>query len=271
LGNKKNKMSKKGTKSSGSSSSKPVSSSYSKDAASSSKTKTCTWCTKHYPSNANGHGWYECSKLKKFNKSVPKDKGKGTEQHVAVYNLDTDSEVEGLIHQDAEFKYSELLYMMPGPFDIRPICEVRVGNGAGIPVYGIGTISLFVVFQDGSIKNVMLKDCLYVPSLMKSLFSWSKLKFLNQHYLEDREDMLVRKIVNNEVILWAKECPRTHLFNIPTRTLEAHITYTFWHKALGYPSYDLMKYVNMFSDGDLIPSKPKNFDCDSCLQSKSIT
>jgi hypothetical protein len=30
-----------------------------------------------------------------------------------------------------------------------------------------------------------------------------------------------------------------------------------------------MKYVNVFSDGDLIPSKPKNFDCDSCLQSKS--
>jgi hypothetical protein len=30
-----------------------------------------------------------------------------------------------------------------------------------------------------------------------------------------------------------------------------------------------MKYVNVFSDGDLIPSKPKNFDSDSCLQSKS--
>jgi hypothetical protein len=30
-----------------------------------------------------------------------------------------------------------------------------------------------------------------------------------------------------------------------------------------------MKFVNVFSDGDLIPSKPKNFDCDSYLQSKS--
>jgi hypothetical protein len=69
--------------------------------------------------------------------------------------------------------------------------EIRVGNGAGIPVYEIGTISLFVVLSDGSIKNVMLKDCLYVPSLMKSLFSWLKLKLLNQYYLEDRRDMLV--------------------------------------------------------------------------------
>jgi hypothetical protein len=81
--------------------------------------------------------------------------------------------------------------------------------------------------------------------------------------------MLVHKIVNDEVILWARECPCTHLYNIPTRTFEAHMTYTFWYKALRHPSHDLMKYVNMFSDGDLIPSKPKNFECDSCLQSKS--
>jgi hypothetical protein len=56
--------------------------------------------------------------------------------------------------------------------DIRPIrSEVRVENGTGIPVYGIGTVSLFVVLKDGSIQNVMLNDCLYVPGLTKSLFS----------------------------------------------------------------------------------------------------
>jgi hypothetical protein len=154
--------------------------------------------------------------------------------------------------------------------DIWPIrSEVRVRNSSRIPVYGISTVSLFVVLKDRSIKNVMLKDYLYVPSLKKSLFSWSKLKSLNQHYLEDCADMLVRKIVHNEVILWATEYLRTHLLNIPTITLKAYSTYTFWYKALGYPSHDLMKYVNMFSDGDLIPSKPKNFDCDSYLQSKS--
>jgi hypothetical protein len=37
--------------------------------------------------------------------------------------------------------------------------EVRVGNGAGILVYGIGTVSLFDFLKNGSIKNVMLKDC----------------------------------------------------------------------------------------------------------------
>jgi hypothetical protein len=41
----------------------------------------------------------------------------------------------------------------------------------GIPVHGIGTVSLFVILKNGSIKNIMLKDCLYVLGLIKSLFS----------------------------------------------------------------------------------------------------
>jgi hypothetical protein len=44
-------------------------------------------------------------------------------------------------------------------------------NGMGIAFVRIGTVSLFVVLKDGSIKNIMLKDCLYIPGLMKSLFS----------------------------------------------------------------------------------------------------
>jgi hypothetical protein len=279
---KKHKNSKRGTKSSGSSSSKPDPSSSFKDTASSSKAKTCTWYTNHPPSKTNGYSWHEYFMLKEFNKSVPKYKGNRKEQYIAKNNLDTDSKVEGLIHHDAKvstttkwiFDSRASTYMMPDGIlfqDIRPIrSQVRVGNGVRISVYIISTVSLFVVLKDGSIKNIILQDCLYVFGQMKSLFSWSKFKSLNQHYLEDRGNILVRKLVNNNVILWAKECLHTHLFNIPTRTLEAHMTYTFWHKALRYPSHDLMRFVNVFSDGDLILSKPKAFDCDSCLQSKSI-
>jgi hypothetical protein len=40
--------------------------------------------------------------------------------------------------------------------DIQPIrSKVRVGNGARIPVYGIGTVALFNVLKGQSIKNVM--------------------------------------------------------------------------------------------------------------------
>jgi hypothetical protein len=45
--------------------------------------------------------------------------------------------------------------------------------------------------------------------------------------------------------------------------------YTFWHKVLGHPRHDQIKYVNVFPNGILISSKPKNFDYDSYLQSKS--
>jgi hypothetical protein len=67
--------------------------------------------------------------------------------------------------------------------------------------FGIGSGSLFIVLKDERIKNIILKDCLYVPGLMKSFFSWSKFKSLNQHNLENHGDILVRKVVNDEVIL----------------------------------------------------------------------
>jgi hypothetical protein len=89
---------------------------------------------------------------------------------------------------------------------------------------------------------------------MKCLISRSKLKSLNQHYLEESGNMLVGKIVNNDVILWGKECRGTHLFNNPTRSCEVHTTYIYWHKAVAHCSHDLMKFLNVFSDGYLIPS-----------------
>jgi hypothetical protein len=147
--------------------------------------------------------------------------------------------------------------------------EVRVGTAIGISIYGIGTVFLFGVLIGRGIKNGLLKDCLYVPSLMKYLISESKLKSCNQYYLEEHGNILVCRIVNDEVVLWVRECPCTDLVNILTRMLKAHTTYTFWYKALRYPSHDLMKYDNVFSESDLIPSKLKNFECDSCLLSKS--
>jgi hypothetical protein len=178
------------TKYSSSSSFKPSSSSHSKDAASSPKAKTCSWCTKYHPAKANRHGWHECSKLKEFNKSVPNEMGNANEQHVARYNLDTDSEIEGLIHQDAEvstttksvFNSGASTHLTQDAVLFRDIwsirSEVRVRNGTAIPVYGISTDSLFVILKDGSINNVLLKGCLYVPGIMKSLFSCSKLTSL---------------------------------------------------------------------------------------------
>jgi hypothetical protein len=77
FGNKKNTKSIKRTKFSSSSPSKPPPS-YSKDVTS-TKMKTYTWYIKYHILKANAHGWHKCSKLKEFNKSVPKDRGKRKE------------------------------------------------------------------------------------------------------------------------------------------------------------------------------------------------
>jgi hypothetical protein len=50
----------------------------------------------------------------------------------------------------------------------------------------------------------MVTDYLYVPGLMKSRVSWSKLKSLNHYYLEDGGEILVRLFVNDELILWTR-------------------------------------------------------------------
>jgi hypothetical protein len=146
------------------------------DATSASKAKTCTWYAKHHPSKANGHGWHEYSKFKEFNKLVPKDKGKVKGENVAGYNLNTDSEVQGLIHQDAEVSTTAKWIFDSGACthvrldavlfrDIRAIrSEVQVRKSAVIPIYEIGTVSLFVISKDGSIKNLMLKDFYMFPA-----------------------------------------------------------------------------------------------------------
>jgi hypothetical protein len=94
--------------------------------------------------------------VKEVNTSAPKDKEKGKEAHDARYNLDTDSEVKGLIHQDAEVSPTPkwisdsgaCTHMMQDTVrcqDIQPIrSEVRVGNGMGITIYRISTLCLFL-------------------------------------------------------------------------------------------------------------------------------
>lgn len=51
---------------------------------------------------------------------------------------------------------------------------VKVGNGAKIPVLGVGTVQLPLVLQNGNEINIQkanLKDVLYVPDLMANLLS----------------------------------------------------------------------------------------------------
>jgi hypothetical protein len=86
--------------------------------------------------------------------------------------------------------------------DMRPIRGVvRVGNGSGIPGFGVGSVSLLISLPGGSFKCLVLSDVLYVPRLMKALFSWSALKKRGRYYMEDKGQMFIRKFINNEIVL----------------------------------------------------------------------
>jgi hypothetical protein len=114
--------------------------------------------------------------------------------------------------------------------DMRPVRGVvRVGNGAGIPVFGVGSISLIISSPGSSFKCLVLSDVLYVSGLMKALFSWSALKKRGRYYMVDKGQMFIRKFVNDEIVLWACEDSDTHLFNIPKKMLSTHATFTYWH------------------------------------------
>jgi len=59
-----------------------------------------------------------------------------------------------------------------------------------------------------------------------------------------------------------------NLFKIPEISHSAHITYDFWHQALGHLAPSSMdKVMKLYSDAD-IPAKPKDFICTSCVKSK---
>jgi hypothetical protein len=73
---------------------------------------------------------------------------------------------------------------------------------------------LLISLPGSSFKYLVLSDVLCVPGLMKALFSWSALKKSGRYYMEDKGEMFIRKFVNDEIVLLAREDPDTHLFNI---------------------------------------------------------
>jgi hypothetical protein len=98
--------------------------------------------------------------------------------------------------------------------DMRPIRGVvHVGNGAGIPRFGVGSVSLLISLPGGLFKCLVLSDVLYVPGLMKALFSWSALKKRGGYYIEDKGQIFIRKFVNDE-IFYGHVKTQIHIYSI---------------------------------------------------------
>jgi len=105
---------------------------------------------------------------------------------------------------------------------------------------------------------------LHVPDLAHPLISWRKLQ--EKEYTEFGEGDYISINKGTKVVFEAVF--DGNLFEIPEISHSAHITYDFWHQALGHLAPSTMdKSLQLYSDAE-IPERPTNYVCSSCIKSK---
>lgn len=271
----------------------------------------CTYCNKHYPGTAQGHWWHQCAQLKKDrengkqgnsekDKRQPNTKSKKTKQSSkssqnkkprkddsAHHCSDTDCSDSD--SEEANYTSHKVRNLSPWLFDTGTTTHmtpdrqyfstfqkrtgyVRMGNHAKIRYDGKGDVVLSCVLPDGTVQQNTLREVLWVPSLRKSLLSWTRLKKLG-FTMEDKGQLYVRW--NDEIVLWAKDYGNLQIVQLIehyVNTISENCgNYEYWHKALGHPGRNILKNKAAFQDGEnILPSAPKNFFCESCTLSKSV-
>jgi hypothetical protein len=131
-------------------------------------------------------------------------------------------------------------------------------------IEGKGDGIMECVLRDGSVSSFRVCDVLHVPKLGHPLISWRKLR--TKGYTEFGEGDFIS--INKGTKVMFEAVFDGNLFKIPEISQSAHITYDFWHQALGHLAPSSMdKALKIYSDSD-IPAKPKDFICSSCVKSK---
>ena len=141
---------------------------------------------------------------------------------------------------------------------------VKSSSQESMEIEGKGTVIMECVLRDGSVSSFRVCDVLHVPKLGHPLILWRKLR--TKGYTEFGEGDFIS--INKGTKVMFEAVFDGNLFKIPEISQSAHITYDFWHRALGHlaPS-SIDKALKIYSDAD-IPAKPKDFICSSCIKSK---
>jgi hypothetical protein len=231
--------------------------------SSSPKLKTCTWCKKHNPSISEGHTWNECFRQQKLNEEKKRKKKEKEEEA----NITTETKVRNksfyvdtaCTSHITQYAGSLLNYHKCSGFVISSSEE-------SIEIVGKGDVIMECVFRDGLVSSFCVCDVLHVPKLGHPRISWRKLRTTG--YTEFGEGDLIS--INKETKVIFEAVFDGNLCKIPEISHSAHITYNFWHQALGYlvPS-SMDKSLKLYSDAD-ITAKPKDFICSVCVQSKTV-
>jgi len=230
---------------------------------SSSSPKTCTWCKKFNPGKSEGHTWNECFRLQKMNKEKKEkeEKDKAEEANITSEDLKVRNKF-------FYFKTACTSHMTPyaGRLLNYSVCGgfVKSSSQKSLEIVGKGGVVMDCVLRDGSVSSFCVRGVLHVPTLAHPLISWRKLR--EKGYTEFGEGDYISFNKGTKVVFEAVF--DGNLFKIPEILHSAHITYDFWHQALGHQAPSTMdKSLQLYSDAD-IPARPTNYICSSCVRSK---
>jgi len=111
------------------------------------------------------------------------------------------------------------------------------------------------VLYDGSISSCCVLNVLNVADLSHPLISWRKLR--EKGYLVFGEGDYIA--INKGTKIFFEAVFERNLFKFHEISHSAHITYDFWHEALGHPAPSTMdELLLLYSDAD-IPKGPTNY------------
>ena len=247
---------------------------------SSDGTDVCSYCQK------KGHLWSECRARKRREKNKKEENKKKTGEQAKVADADTakdESETALTVQPSSSLSTSSWVldsgatsHMTSNPDCLTRIHKkegyVKIGDGSRIRIEGVGDIKLAL----SKSSTIILRDCLYVPSLGKLSLLLVRKCQKNGLHVVGHDDILEVQKPNGAVICHGKDVGNG-LFELQMQhdgnqhgklqhDEHAIITYRQWHDALGHPAFIA---PTLYADGDLIPSRPSNFHCKECSLAKS--
>jgi len=141
---------------------------------------------------------------------------------------------------------------------------VKSSSQESIEIEGKGDLIMECVLRDGSVSSFRVCDGLHVPKLGHPLISWRKLR--TEGYTEFGEVDFIS--INKGTKGMFEAAFDGNLFKIQKISQSTHITYDYWHQALGHLAPSSMdKALKLYFDA-YIPAKPKDFICTSSVKSK---
>ena len=246
-----------------------------KPSSSSSSDISCNWCRKHQPGKEKGHIWQNCDKLKQRNaqkKAEEAKKSKDEEAHAATeeevrssrFTFDTGASS----HMTPYLDHFESIVVRSG------FVKTAAEHGPKLAINGVGTVVLECLLGDGTVSSFRMHNVLLVPDISRPLFSWKAISRLNKGFGFNSTSSGIRLHNAAGKTLLEASLDDSGLYTIPVVTEQAHLTYDFWHEALGHlnPTALSKAVKGMYSDADTakIPPAPKDFHCKSCIVSKSV-